>query len=123
MNLLLLMLTLLLISSRTSGNPVPPPPICRPPFQPIRGLPNCYIKFVEKLNFDSAQAKCRSLGGKLPEPKSDLENRFVGPSRYYWIGIKEINGHWAYDSDRSPIVWKPHEHHLFYYKVTYFDNF
>ena len=112
---------MLCATTRVGSKPPPPRPICPLHFKPASLLPWCYYHSAKKLSFHSAAAECRNMGGILAEPKNDLENKIVGPSRYYWIGIQEVNGKWGYLSNRMPLIWKPKEHYLFYNPVSNFE--
>ena len=77
-----------------------------------------WISTTKKKNKD-AEADCISRGGKLAEPKNYRENSFVADLAErkglsgFMIGIhdkkengKEHEGHFVYESDNLPIVWK-----------------
>ena len=77
-----------------------------------------WISTTKKKNKD-AEADCISRGGKLAEPRNYRENSFVADLAErrglsgFMIGIhdkkengKEHEGHFVYESDNQPIVWK-----------------
>ena len=74
-----------------------------------------YISSEEK-NQTKAQAYCRNIGGTLFEPKAaQVNNDIINIAKstikipWIWTGIHEMissKGHFVYESDGTPIVWK-----------------
>ena len=56
-----------------------------------------------------SKALCHSIGGILPEPRDQQENRFVAQmsSTRIWLGMnnKDGKGHWVWESDKSRVEW------------------
>ena len=66
---------------------------------------------------DRYQDLCQNLGGKLPEPRNEKENKFLETltthplekldTSNFVLGIndKEVEGQWVFDSDNSQVTW------------------
>ena len=67
----------------------------------------CYLPSKDKLNFQDAINKCKSMKASLAEPMNDKENRNLGAklSNWYWIGItdQKTEGTFKYVSDGSKV--------------------
>jgi len=66
-----------------------------------------FLIVKETLNWDSAKSSCESIGGKLAEPKTEKQARFLGTymdDGIYWIGgtcsncIKSYDDKWEWVS-------------------------
>ena len=58
---------------------------------------------------DRCQDLCQNLGGKLPEPRNEIENNFLDSLDIcnFVLGIndKEVEGQWVFDSDNTKVTW------------------
>ena len=69
---------------------------------------------VERKNHLRAKAICKSMNGKLAEPKSESDYKNLiylaklSNVQVFWIGITDIvqEGHFTYESDGNEIVWE-----------------
>ena len=61
----------------------------------------CYYKPDEKANFNSAEATCKQLGGKLAEPINNRENQNILDlsDENFYIGIHDRAKEKEYNSD------------------------
>ena len=64
---------------------------------------------TDTLKHDDNQQVCHNLGGRLPEPRDELENTFLdnlGTGTFYLGMVDTARGQWVWDSDRSPVAWR-----------------
>ena len=81
---------------RRTTAPPPPPPIipktCPPGWILYPGpFPVCMFRSPDKVNWDTANARCRAMGAILAEPRTNAEVSFVTGGQhwaYFYIGIR-----------------------------------
>ena len=67
-----------------------------------------FVRETSTLNHDVNQEICKKNGGILPEPRDEGENLFLDSlgSDKFVLGIRQVQGHWVFDSDGSEVNWK-----------------
>ena len=61
-------------------------------------------------NYEEIRARCESLGGYTPEPKSQLENDFLHSlpiATNFYLGMRDnfIEGIWIWEKDLTQVMW------------------
>ena len=68
------------------------------------------LRPTETLIHDVLQQVCRNHGGRLPEPKDDMENTFLDDliTGTFMLGMtdKATEGRWVWDSNRLEVNWQ-----------------